>query len=124
MTGTKVLPHTSSIEDPFLEEDRPACIAWDPATVQRERNDCTRSVRELLDEFVRLREASIALVRGLRADQLGRSGVHPQVGELTVSDLLHEWVHHDRNHTRQLLGVVQARVWSSMGNTRKFALID
>jgi len=41
-----------------------------------------------------------------------------------VRDLLHEWVHHDRNHTKQLLSVVQARVWPSMGNARKFAEID
>jgi len=41
-----------------------------------------------------------------------------------VGDLLHEWVHHDRNHTKQLLSVAQARVWPSMGNARKFAEID
>ena len=108
----------------ILERDGPDCVAWDQVAVARERNDCARSVRALLDEFVGLRDASVALVRGLRPDQLGRVGIHPHVGELTVRDLIHEWVHHDRNHTKQLLSVVQARVWPSMGNARKFAEID
>jgi hypothetical protein len=38
-----------------------------------------------------------------------------------VSDLLHEWVHHDRNHFRQLLANVQAAAWPHMGNARRFS---
>jgi hypothetical protein len=60
------------------------------------------------------------MVRGLRPDQLGRICRHGKVGELSVSDLLHEWVHHDRDHTRQLLANVQARVWPHMGNAQQF----
>jgi hypothetical protein len=37
-----------------------------------------------------------------------------------VKDLLQEWVHHDRNHTKQLLAVVQERVYPHMGNSQKF----
>jgi hypothetical protein len=49
-----------------------------------------------------------------------RGGLHPQVGRLTVDELLHEWVHHDGNHLRQALGNVQAYVWPNMGNARRF----
>lgn len=56
-------------------------------------------------------DLALALVRGPRPDQLVRSGTHRRVGPLTVRDLLHEWIHHDRNHTRELLANVQARVW-------------
>ena len=41
---------------------------------------------------------------------------------LRVDELLGEWVHHDRNHVRQLLAVTQARVWGQMGNARRFSL--
>jgi predicted nucleic acid-binding Zn ribbon protein len=41
-------------------------------------------------------------------------------GRLTVRDLLHEWIHHDRNHTKQLLAIAQERVWPHMGNSQKF----
>ncbi|MEK7863140.1 MAG: hypothetical protein AAB295_07755, partial [Chloroflexota bacterium] len=51
---------------------------------------------------------------------LDRSGVHPTVGELRVRDLLHEWVHHDRNHTKQLLAIQQERVYPHMANAQKF----
>ena len=49
---------------------------------------------------------------------------HPAVGPLRVDELLGEWVHHDRNHIRQMLGVTQARVWAQMGNARRFSLED
>jgi hypothetical protein len=38
-----------------------------------------------------------------------------------VRDLLQEWVHHDRNHHRQVLANVQAYAWPAMGNTQKFS---
>ena len=36
-------------------------------------------------------------------------------------DLIHEWVHHDRNHVRQVLANVQGYVWPAMGNAQKFS---
>ena len=57
-------------------------------------------------------------------DAMGRVGMHPAVGPLRVDELLGEWVHHDRNHIRQMLGVTQARVWAQMGNARRFSLED
>ncbi|MEX1170814.1 MAG: hypothetical protein WEE50_11785, partial [Chloroflexota bacterium] len=53
-----------------------------------------------------------------------RYGIHPHVGPLHVHELLGEWVHHDRNHIRQLLEVTQLRVWGQMGNARRFSLED
>jgi hypothetical protein len=43
------------------------------------------------------------------------------VATLSVGDLLHEWVHHDRNHLRQMLANVQAHAWPHMGKSQKFA---
>ena len=39
---------------------------------------------------------------------------------LAVGDLVGEWVHHDRNHVKQILAVTQARVWDQMGAARRF----
>jgi len=60
-------------------------------------------------------------VRGLKAADLKRGGQHPKVGWLRVEDILHEWVHHDRNHIKQIHGNVQAWAWPHMGNTQKFS---
>jgi hypothetical protein len=95
-------------------------IAWDQEAVARERNDCARMSQSLWMEFMGLRHDSIGLVRSLTAADLEHSGEHPKVGTLRVKDLLQEWVHHDRNHTRQLLAVVQARVYPHMGNSQRF----
>ena len=105
--------------------DRPAQLeAWDPPAVAEARRDHLRSASELAAEFDELRADGVRLVRGLTATDLGRSGMHPDVGPLRVDELLGEWVHHDRNHVRQLLAVTQARVWRQMGNARRFFLED
>jgi hypothetical protein len=95
--------------------------SWDPAGVARARHDCERDPAELVAEFLDLREAGARLVEELRPEELARGGLHPSVGLLTVGDLLHEWVHHDRNHVRQMFANVQAYVWPAMGNAQKFS---
>lgn len=105
----------------ILAEEHPTLEPWDQQAVARERHDCDRMAQSLFMEFMGVRHDSVALVRSLRPADLGRSGVHREVGELFVRDLLHEWVHHDRNHTKQLLGNVQARVWPHMANAQRFS---
>jgi len=105
----------------ILEAPDPPLQAWDQNAVARERRDCEREVLDLLREFAVLREEGIALARRLGPNQLARGGHHPKVGYVRVADLLHEWVHHDRNHLKQILANVQSFAWPYMGNTQKFA---
>jgi hypothetical protein len=98
--------------------------AWDPPAVAEARRDHLRSGSELAAEFDELRTDGVRLVRGLKTSDLGRVGMHPEVGPLRIDELLGEWVHHDRNHIRQMLAVTQARVWTQMGNARRFSLED
>jgi hypothetical protein len=104
----------------ILAGDRPALQGWDQSGVAAARRDNEREAGELLAEFLPLRADSIDLVRSLGPDDLARTGVHERVGELAVGDLLGEWVHHDRNHVKQMLSISQARVWPQMGNARRF----
>ena len=93
---------------------------WDQQIVARERNDCARDGAALVAEFDRMRADSVKLAAGLTAADLTKGGAH-RVGFLTVRDLLHEWVHHDRNHLRQMLANVQAYAWPHMGNAQRFS---
>jgi DinB family protein len=102
----------------------PDLEGWDPPAVAAARRDDERDGRQLAAAFAAMRAESVELVRSLRPDDLARSGRHPDVGELRVGELLGEWVHHDRNHVRQLLAVTQARVWGQMGNARRFSLAE
>jgi hypothetical protein len=105
----------------ILTHPHPVCQLWDPDEVARQRRDHERSVYDLLAEFVALRAQSVSLVRTLTPEQLSRSGQHPVVGTLRVAELLHEWLHHDRNHLKQIASNVQAYVWPSMGNAQRFS---
>ena len=105
----------------ILGADNPPLEPWDQPTVARARHDCEKAPGELILEFEHLRGESLALLRSLQDDQLSRAGVHPKVGSLTVDDLMHEWIHHDGNHLRQVIANVQAYVWAEMGNAQKFS---
>jgi hypothetical protein len=112
----------------ILAADRPDIPAdleaWDPPAVAEARRDHLRSGAELAAEFDAMRADGVRFVRGLKAVDMARVGMHPDVGPLRVDELLGEWVHHDRNHIRQMLAVTQARVWAQMGNARRFSLED
>ena len=45
----------------------------------------------------------------------------PQVGDVTVRYILHEWVHRDRDHLAQL---TQRLAWPGMSNARRFSEPD
>ena len=90
--------------------------AWDPPAVAEARRDHLRSGagagRRVRRRFAPTACASSA---GSRPADMARVGIHPEVGPLRVDELLGEWVHHDRNHVRQMLAVTQARVWRPDG---------
>jgi DinB family protein len=108
----------------IIATDRPKLEGWDQPAVAAARRDCEKVGTRLAAEFRALRTQSLDLVTGLQPADLRRIGMHPEVGELRVSDLLAEWVHHDRNHIRQLLANSQAWVWPQMGNAQRFSALD
>jgi hypothetical protein len=108
----------------ILEQPGRRLETWDQNEVARERHDCDRDGRELIEELAALREDGLRLLDDLRPKQLELSGEHPDVGTLRVIDLLHEWPHHDRAHVKQALSIAQAYVWPHMGNARRFSEIE
>lgn len=108
----------------ILAQDGIAEQGWDQVGVAAERRDNERSLTAILAEFQAGRDAAITLVEQLQPDELGRSAVHDAVGVVTIRDLLHEWVFHDRNHIRQILANTQARAWPAMGNAQRFSHPD
>ena len=103
----------------------PDLEAWDPPAVAEARRDHLRAAAELAAEFARcVGDGVDARPRPAARRTCARVGLHPEVGPLRVDELLGEWVHHDRNHVRQMLAVTQARVWGQMGNARRFSLED
>jgi hypothetical protein len=108
----------------ILAEDGVAEQGWDQVGVAAARRDTQKTVSEILGEFATVRADGLELVRSLDDDDLDRHAIHDRVGRVTVRDLLHEWVFHDRNHIRQILANGQARAWPAMGNARRFSHPD
>jgi hypothetical protein len=55
------------------------------------------------------RETNIDLLRGLSVETGGRKATHKAAGEITLSQMLHEWALHDIGHIRQIAELVRAR---------------
>jgi hypothetical protein len=105
----------------MVTEERPKLQTWVQTAVAAARHDDERNPADLVAELNMLRDESIAMVRSLGPAALARIGLHPQVGEVTVADIAHEWVHHDREHLIQLLEQTRRLVWPAMGNARYFS---
>jgi hypothetical protein len=63
-----------------------------------------KSLGELLTTFAALRRENVAELVGMNlADaDLGRRGLHPELGEVTLGQLLATWVVHDLDHVAQV----------------------
>jgi len=105
----------------MIDEEQPTFATWDQPAVAAARHDDERLTSELLAEFSEQREAGLKMIRRLTPTELARAGVHPVVGEVSVSDIAHEMVSHDRKHLEQMVGLTRRLVWPGMGNTRKFS---
>lgn len=70
----------------------------------QERESEGKSLPELLDEFARLRAENLAELGTLKiTDQdLNRRGLHPELGPVTLSQLLATWAAHDLTHLHQI----------------------
>lgn len=75
------------------------------------------SVPDLLDELEGLRRANLAWLTslGLGPAQLALPGRHPELGPVTLGQLLATWVVHDLNHVAQVARVMSARYATAVG---------
>jgi len=63
-----------------------------------------KSLGELLAEFAILRRENLAALgeMNLTPEDLGRQGLHPELGPVTLEQLLATWVVHDLDHVAQI----------------------
>jgi hypothetical protein len=71
----------------------------------------------LLDEFTRLRAASLDALRALNLQpaDLDRRGTHPALGAVTLGQLLATWAVHDLTHLHQLSRVMAHQYRQAVG---------
>jgi len=76
-----------------------------------------RPLGELLKEFDRVRADNIATLRGwnLRESDLALTGQHPELGEVTMRQLLATWVVHDLSHIAQMTRTMARAYTNAVG---------
>ena len=111
----EVLAHLSHSEghcyrarlDRFLSEEMPE-FEPDDAQMHLELYKNGDS-EEDFGHFEEQRETNVEVLRALPADAGARKARHRAVGEITLSQMLHEWALHDLGHIRQIAELVRAR---------------
>jgi hypothetical protein len=86
------------------------------------RESAGKSLAELLAEFARLREENLAALRswGLSERELSLEGEHPELGIVTLRQLLATWVAHDLGHVAQTARVMAKRYRDAVGPWRAY----
>lgn len=76
-----------------------------------------RTLGELLERFEHLRARNLKELKSLRlgADQLQLTGRHPELGRVTLEQLLATWVAHDLGHLAQIARVMARQYRDAVG---------
>lgn len=84
-----------------------------------------KSLGNLLDEFSRLRAENLATLAGwkLSEEQLALGGEHPELGPVTLRQLLAAWVTHDLGHIAQSARVMAKQYTEPIGPWRAYLTI-
>ncbi|HSK73571.1 MAG TPA: DinB family protein, partial [Pyrinomonadaceae bacterium] len=80
---------------------------------------------ELLETFANLRQRNIEILKSwnLTDEQLNLKGIHPELGEVTLKQLLATWVVHDLNHIRQIVTVMAKQYAEDVGAWKEYLSI-
>jgi hypothetical protein len=82
-------------------------------------------VAGLLERFAEVREENLRQLRalGLTPAQMALPGMHPELGAVSLSQLLATWVAHDLNHIGQIVRVMAHRYQDAVGPWRAYLRI-
>lgn len=83
----------------------------------QERASRGKSLPELLDEFAGLRAEKLRELRALnlKPEDLARQGRHPELGSVTLSELLATWAAHDLTHLHQISRIMAHQYRQTVG---------
>jgi hypothetical protein len=84
-----------------------------------------RTFDDLLDEFATLRRANLDTLAAFRLTErdLERRGTHPELGVVTLGQLLATWTAHDLDHIMQICRVLARQYSDEVGPWRAYLRI-
>lgn len=81
-----------------------------------------KTLLQLLDEFEAARKENVQWLRSvnLTEEDMHKRGIHPALGEVTLTNLLSTWVVHDLTHIAQVTRVMAKQYKEEMGPWPEF----
>ena len=88
-------------------------------------NQEEKPISELLKEFKELRTKNLNVIKALKLtpDDLSKKGIHPDLGEATLQELLSTWVVHDLGHISQVTRVMAKQYKTEVGPWKQYLRI-
>lgn len=79
----------------------------------------------LIENFAALRTKNLVILRemNLTEEKLKLKGNHPELGEVTLEQLLATWVVHDLNHIKQLVTILAFKYAENVGAWKQYLSI-
>ena len=115
---SEVLAHLAALEQVYaaramrvIAEDSPPLVKYDLAGATSRGEYSRGSAGENLALFTRTRRSTLALLTGLPPSAGVRTGVHSELGTVTLSQMLNEWANHDLGHLRQMAEIYRAKAF-------------
>jgi hypothetical protein len=95
--------------------------AFEPFDREGMRSE-TAGLDELLVQFARLRSANLSTLAELALGpaDLDRRGLHPDLGEVTLGELVAAWAVHDLSHVAQVAETMAKRYREAIGPWREY----
>lgn len=89
------------------------------------KNSEEKSINELLNEFRELRKENIECLERMKIDKktLEGTGVHPELGIVTLKQLLSTWLVHDLSHINQMTRVLATNCKNNVGPWKAYISI-
>jgi hypothetical protein len=84
-----------------------------------------KTLNELLETFAVLRRANIDVLRrmNITPERLRLKGIHPELGEVNLEQLLSTWVVHDLTHIRQIVTALAKKYEENVGVWKEYLSI-
>ena len=81
-----------------------------------------KDLQQLLSEFSELRKENLLKLRSLtlNEDDLNKTGIHPEFGDITLRQLLSTWTIHDLTHIAQITRVMAKQYKEAIGPWIKY----
>jgi hypothetical protein len=126
---SEVLAHLVDVEQRSLclrarkiaEESNPTFPSYDQMAEYERGTYSGKNGREQLELFCQEREKNVSWLRQVPLEAWQRTGRHPEVGTIRLSQILNLWAFHDLGHIRQVAELYRAKVfWDGIGSLQRY----